>query len=97
MNANSAGKKENWKSIIRTIQSLTIFCLFAVLAIGNCSCSMLSKPTQPCGVTDYIATDVGTKITGVALPTDEPGKTYNIVTPKDGFWMSLDCHNRMGC
>jgi len=48
----------------------------------------------PCGVTDYIETPKGAVVQRVPLPTDE-GKDYNIVTPKNGFWMSFDCHNRM--
>lgn len=62
-----------------------------------CGCSMLEKKLPaPCGVNDYIDTDVGTVITGVTLPTDEAGKKYNVVTPKKGFWISTDCDNRLG-
>ena len=73
-----------------------IVALIACLALLS-GCSMLEKKLPaPCGVGDYVETAVGTKITGVALPTDEADKTYTIVTPKNGFWMSLDCHNRIG-
>ena len=70
--------------------------MLALVVIALSGCSMLEKKLPaPCGVGDYVETAVGTKITGVALPTDED-KTYTIVTPKPGFWMSLDCDNRIG-
>ena len=67
----------------------------AVIALSGCSMFQKNLPA-PCGVNDYIETDVGTVITGVALPTDEADKKYNIVTPKTGFWISMDCDNRIG-
>jgi len=70
--------------------------MLALVVIALSGCSMLQpKVPAPCGVGDYIETSVGTKISGVEVPTDE-NKTYTIVTPKNGFWMSLDCHNRIG-
>jgi len=36
----------------------------------------------------------GVIINNVALPTDE-GKTYNVITQKDGYWLSLDAWNRI--
>lgn len=72
--------------------------VLVVIGVSLSGCAML-KSNQgieaPCGVTDYIETAIGTVITGVSVPTDENGKKYNIVTPKSGFWMSLDCHDRL--
>ena len=48
----------------------------------------------PCGAKDYIEVPEGGKILDVPLPTDE-GKLYTVIVPKNGFWMSLECHNRM--
>ncbi len=59
-------------------------------------CSMIPhKLPAPCGVNDYIACPAGTKIAGVPLPTDE-NKTYTVVTPKVGFWISAECDERIG-
>ena len=69
--------------------------VLSIVVLSGCSLLEKNAPV-PCGVTDYIATEAGSVVTGVALPTDEVGKTYNIVTPKAGFWMSLDCDNRRG-
>jgi hypothetical protein len=58
-------------------------------------CALLTpKIPAPCGVTGYIDMPTGTKIQGVPLPTDE-NKTYTVVTPKPGFWMSLECMGRL--
>lgn len=60
-------------------------------------CAMMTKQLPaPCGVNDYIDTNVGQVMTGVSLPTDEAGKKYNVVLPKKGFWISSDCDNRLG-
>lgn len=67
----------------------------AVIVLSGCTMFQKNLPA-PCGVTDYVETEVGTKITGVTLPTDETGKTYTIVTPKPGFWISMDCDKRIG-
>ena len=46
------------------------------------------------GVEDMIILPKGTLIQGVSLPTDEPGKKYNIVTNRSGVWLSLKGWNR---
>ncbi len=67
--------------------------VLAVIALSGCA---FSKPLPaPCGVTDYVEVPKGGTIANVPLPTDE-SKTYTIVTPKPGFWISLDCDKRIG-
>lgn len=61
---------------------------------SGCSSLKGSLPA-PCGVNDYIECPVGTSISGVPLPTNE-GKTYTIITPKKGFWISQECDERIG-
>lgn len=71
--------------------------ILALVVIAFSGCALMTKKLPaPCGATDYIATHKGTVITGVDLPTDETGKKYNVVTPKEGFWISLECDNRLG-
>lgn len=71
--------------------------LLVLSVIVLSGCSMLEKKLPaPCGVSDYIEMPKGSVVTGVPLPTDEAGKTYNIVTPKDGFWISMACDERIG-
>lgn len=50
--------------------------------------------TSPCNISDYVEIPKGAVINDVPLPTDE-GKNYNVITQKNGFWMSFECHNRM--
>ena len=71
--------------------------VLAVIALSLlCGCSAFQKSLPaPCGATDYIACPAGTKINDVPLPTDED-KTYTIVTPKVGFWISQECDERIG-
>ena len=45
------------------------------------------------GAEDFIRIPKGTAIRNVPLPTDE-SKTYTVITPKDGFWISLDGDSR---
>jgi hypothetical protein len=70
--------------------------LIGMLSLAGIGCSLLPyKLPAPCGVTDYVDCPKGTKISGVPLPTDE-GKTYTVVTPKTGFWISTECDERIG-
>lgn len=48
------------------------------------------------GITDWVECPVGTVVTGVPLPTDEPNKKYNIVVSKPSALVSLDGLDRMG-
>lgn len=68
--------------------------VLSVVALSGCSMLHKSLPA-PCGVNDYIECPQGAVIQGVPLPTDEK-KTYNIVTPKLGFWISQECDERIG-
>ncbi len=63
------------------------------IALSGCAASK-QYVVSPCGSSDYIDIPKGGIIQSVPLPTDE-NKNYNIITPKSGFWMSFDCHNRM--
>ena len=55
------------------------------------SCSMLPTRTVILGGPDDILNiPKGVKVCGVALPTDEVGKTYCIVTSKPSRLISLD-------
>ncbi len=73
---------------------MRIGALVLISILLGSGCSMLKKNTvqSPCGVDGYIQMPAGSVVTGVPLPTDE-NKKYNIVTNKDGFWMSLACHD----
>ena len=69
-----------------------------MIAIGLSlsGCAMLRGPVEPGGVNDWIELPAGSVITGVALPTDEPNKKYNIITTKPGAFVTLDMLDRMG-
>lgn len=67
----------------------------AVIALSGCSHFKKDSLLAPCGVNDYVEVPSGGKISDVPLPTDE-NKTYTIVTPKPGFWISLECDERIG-
>lgn len=49
---------------------------------------------QALAATDFVYMPKGTKIANVGLPTDE-NKTYTIVTPKDGWWISKEGDARL--
>lgn len=68
----------------------------AVIVLSFIGCAHKNQNiTAPCGIGDYIEVPVGSVITNVPLPTDE-GKKYNIVVEKNGYWISLECDNRLG-
>lgn len=77
-------------------QSVIKLSLIAVLLLIFSGCAINKQLPAPCGASDYIEVPKGGTINNVPLPTDEAGKTYTIVTPKPGFWISLDCDNRIG-
>jgi hypothetical protein len=98
-NAPNAVQKNTLLDTIQIIQSRWKLFGFAALAIVSFTgCSMLQPKhlLAPCGVNDYIEIPIGGKIEGVKLPTDEQGKTYTVVTPKTGFWISQECDERIG-
>ena len=49
---------------------------------------------QALAATDFVYMPKGTRIANVGLPTDE-NKTYTIVTPKDGWWISKEGDARL--
>ena len=78
------------------ITTITLIGMLGLGSIGFSGClTLTSKLPAPCGVTDYVDCPKGTKISGVPLPTDE-NKTYTVVTPKTGFWISTECDERIG-
>ena len=66
------------------------------IALSLSGCAYFRGPIEPGGVNDWIELPVGTVITGVPLPTDEPDKKYNIVISKPSAAVSLDMLDRMG-
>ena len=68
----------------------------SAIAVSLSGCAMFKGPIEPGGVTDWVELPVGSVITGVALPTDEPNKKYNIVVSKPSAVVSLDMLDRMG-
>ena len=69
--------------------------VIAGIGLSLSGCSMLRGRTEPMGITDWVELPVGTVITNVPLPTDEPGKKYNIVVSKPSAMVSLDGLDRM--
>lgn len=53
-----------------------------------------SRPAVVGGVEDMIRIPKGAVINDVPLPTDQ-GLNYNVITQKDGYWLSLDAWNRI--
>lgn len=68
----------------------------AILLSLFSGCAMLKARVEPGGIKDWVELPVGTIITGVPMPTDEPNKKYNIVISKPSAAVSLDMLNRMG-
>ena len=77
--------------------------LFGVLTLINVLPNLLSgcafnkgaaSGNTPMGLRDYIEIPAESVITNVPMPTDEK-KKYNIVTEKNGVWISLDGLNRL--
>ncbi len=71
-----------------------IFGMIGLLSAALSGCVWGKKLAVPLGATDYIFCPKGSEIAGVPLPTNEK-KSYTIVTPKDGFWISKSGFNRM--
>jgi hypothetical protein len=61
---------------------------------ANTLISCAHNKVVPLGITDYVFIPAGTSLTNVPLPTDEK-KSYTVITPKDGFWVSKDGFNRL--
>ena len=68
----------------------------SLVILSLSGCTMLKGRTEPMGITDWVELPVGTVITGVPLPTDEPNKKYNIVVSKPSAMVSLSGLDRMG-
>ena len=67
-----------------------------IIAIMLEGCALMKPRVEPGGIKDWVELPVGTVITGVPLPTDEPGKKYNIIISKPSASVSLDMLDRMG-
>jgi hypothetical protein len=65
----------------------------ASVSVEGCANKNIDAKTA-LAATDFIYIPKGTPITGVKLPTDE-NKTYTIITPKDGWWISKDGDERL--
>lgn len=71
----------------------TIFGLLVLVASVVSGC-VRKQFAVPCGASDYVYLAKGNALSNVHLPTDE-NKTYTVITPKDGFWMSKECFERI--
>lgn len=69
------------------------FWILLTISVALSGCAH-SRPPVVGGVEDMIRIPKGVLINDVSLPTDE-GKTYNVITQKDGYWLSLDAWNRI--
>ena len=69
------------------------FWILLMISVALSGCAS-SRPAVVGGVEDMIRIPKGVIINNVALPTDE-GKAYNVITQKDGYWLSLDAWNRI--
>jgi hypothetical protein len=76
--------------------SLIRILVLSVALVSFNGCSMFKGQMEPMGIRDWVECPVGTVVTGVPLPTDEPNKKYNIVVSKPSALVSLDGLNRMG-
>ena len=72
---------------------MTRFLMVSLISVILSGCAH-SRPAVVGGVEDMIRIPKGVIINNVALPTDE-GKAYNVITQKDGYWLSLDAWNRI--
>ena len=70
--------------------------VLVMIAIMLSGCALMKPRMEPGGIKDWIECPVGTVVTGVPLPTDEPNKKYNIVVSKPSALVSLDMIDRMG-
>jgi len=70
-----------------------VWMLILMLSLASASVSGCASKNNDAktalAATDFIYIPKGTAIAGVALPTNE-NKTYTIVTPKDGWWISKE-------
>jgi len=70
--------------------------MLVLISMVLSGCSLLpTKTILLGGVEDVVNVNAGGKVCNVSLPTDEPGKTYCIVTKKAMQLISLDAQNRM--
>ena len=64
------------------------------ILLNGCAFNKQEVKNTPLGLKDYIEISSGSVITGVDLPTDEK-KKHNVVTEKNGMWISLEGFNRV--
>lgn len=70
--------------------------MLALISMALSGCALLpTKTVMLGGINDIVNVPPGGKVCNVALPTDEPGKTYCIVTTKPMQLVSLDAQNRI--
>lgn len=75
------------------MKTRTIFSILLLTSTAlNAGC--FTRAALVGGADDLIVVPKGSVIQGVALPTDEH-KTYNVITPKSGFWISQQGWNRV--
>jgi len=84
------------KKLVTTVITLSLIFLMGCSCWFHLGCAMFKGKTEPMGIRDWVECPVGTVVTGVPLPTDEKGKTYNIVVSKPSALVSLDGLDRMG-
>lgn len=72
---------------------VTIFLMVLTISLAVSGC--LSRKTALIGgADDIIFIPKGGQIANVPLPTDE-NKNYTVVTPKSGYWISMNGFNRI--
>lgn len=75
------------------MKTLMRFLMVLTISAGLSGC--ITRPAAVVGgADDLIVVPKGSIIQGVKLPTDED-KTYNIKTPKAGYWISMQGWNRV--
>ena len=78
----------------RALIGISILSLASVVVNGCAHKPQTVSDYQALAATDFVYCPKGTKIANVGLPTDE-NKTYTIVTPKDGWWISKEGDARL--
>lgn len=71
-----------------------VILMLSLVSASVSGCAHKTSSESALAATDFIYIPKGTHISGVALPTDE-NKTYTIVTPKDGWWISKEGDDRL--
>lgn len=75
------------------MKTLKIFLMALTISSAVSGC-FTKKTALVGGPGDLIFVPKGGEISNVPLPTNE-GKTYTVVTPKPGYWVSMQGWNRV--